>query len=277
MSTIAGNARPRALNLKLFSDKFQDTPSGGLIVHDVLALQEGTWHPSNSPWPIRYSAAELEKSTWVDKSVWDGHSNKSPSAKTGVVLNPRYDAVQKGQVVDVHLHGLTQKSKDLVAMIKAGAKGEIDPLWVSVEHTSNDVFNQDTQQWEAHGIEYVGLAVVDSGACRTCRLNEENKTDLSKGMDLAEPTIKQLEESIDSLKKELAEAKAVKSVPVADFETVQNENKALKESLKGLAERVEKIEKQPAPARTGIVAEEKLLETPNRDIVVKNGMVYREA
>lgn len=255
MTKEAADAQPRYMaNLKLFSSKLEDTKSGGLIVRDVLTLGEGKWHASNWPWPVYYSPSELEKATVSENSLWDGHQNKSPTGKVGHFMNQHYDPARKGIVADVFLHGRSTKSRDLIEMVKAGAAGEIDPLWVSVEHTSNDFYNKDLDQYEARGIDIMGLAVVDSGACRTCRLNENN-TNHSKGMDLEltkelEAKINKvdgLEKDLAEARKELAEAKAVKSVSVADFEAVQNENKALRETVKGLAERVEKIEKTPLP------------------------------
>lgn len=254
MTTLAAELQPRFMsNLKLFSSRLEDTKSGGLLVRDVLILGEGKWHASNWPWPVYYSPSELEKATVSDRSLWDGHQNKAPSGKVGHFLNHHYDSKLKGVVADVFLHGHSSKSRDLIEMVKAGTSGEIDSLWVSVEHTSNDFYNKELDQYEARDIDIMGLAVVDSGACRTCKLNEDN-TDSSKGMDLAE--LKELEASLEAVRKELAEARAVKYATPADVESIVKENKALQETVKALGERLEKLEKQPAPARTTVTAAE---------------------
>lgn len=273
MTKEAADAQPRYMaNLKLFSSKLEDTKSGGLIVRDVLTLGEGKWHASNWPWPVYYSPSELEKATVSENSLWDGHQNKSPTGKVGHFMNQHYDPARKGIVADVFLHGRSTKSRDLIEMVKAGAAGEIDPLWVSVEHTSNDFYNKDLDQYEARGIDIMGLAVVDSGACRTCRLNENN-TNHSKGMDLEPKELEQVTSTVttkvtETVTKELSEVKAKN----ADLE---KQNKELSEALakeakaresvettvKALAERVEKIEKTPLPnvGKVGALAAEDLI------------------
>jgi hypothetical protein len=271
MSTEAGKrAPPRTLNLKLFSDRYEDTATGGFVVHDVPSLMEGVWHPSNMPHPIFYSKEELSKAKWSGHALWDGHSNKSPSSIVGMTKNERYGSASDGSMgllSDVYFNNITSKSKDLVGMVKASAKGdaEVKPLSVSVEHYSDDVYNKKLDRWEATNIEIVGLAIVDEGACRTCRLNEvgmssagqyadpnldeKHETDLSKGMDLE---LKELEDKfagqaneLEATRKELASLKAVKMVPVEEFEKV-------KADLAATLARVEKIEKQPAQAKTTV-------------------------
>lgn len=266
MTKEAEQAQPRKLRSKLFSNKLEDTPSGGLIIHDVLALGEGQWHASNMPMPIYYSAAELEKSAskWSNTSMYDGHEHAAATKKVGNILNPRFDPEQKGVVVDVYYHGHNRASKDLIEMSKAGVAGEMDPLWVSVEHISRDVYNSELKRYEATAIEYLGIATVDAGACEKCRLNGENTdNNSSEGMDLETKELTEKYEAqakeLEVAKKEITELKAVKTVPVADFEAVQKMNKELAEAkdaitkeLSDVKARIEKLEKAPAAAKTNV-------------------------
>ena len=113
----------RMLNFSLgATPKFEEV-DGGLMVRDVLALDEGQWTDSAVGTPLYYTPKALSESVgnWKATGFWNRHSGGMPRAltdKVGRVINPRF--LNTGMYVDIFLHKRTQASRDMADMISSG-------------------------------------------------------------------------------------------------------------------------------------------------------------
>jgi outer membrane murein-binding lipoprotein Lpp len=135
-------------------------------------LAEGTWTDSAVRTPLYYPAAVLRRcaTNWEDTTGWSRHGGGAPrdiTDKVAEIRNPRFE--ESAVVADVYLHGATQKSRDMIAMIDQGLVG-----FVSVEHRGQERYNPATRRLEAVDIAFDGFAFVNRGACTKCRLNEDS-------------------------------------------------------------------------------------------------------
>lgn len=248
------NSEPRTfrreLGLELIRDNLEDLPDGGLLIHGVKLLAEGTWTDSAVGTPLHYSAQALEANAgnWKDLTTWSRHLGGVPrdiTEKVGGTENPRYH--DHAVVGDIRLHGLTQKSRDTIALVKAGIAN-----YVSVEHGGTEKWNATTRRYEADEITFYGNAIVNRGACAKCTLRgneagpEEGETTMgeekkpeTKTADY-EGQIKALGETVEGSKKELADA----------LKTAKADADATRKELADVKARLEKIEKAPAPSAT---------------------------
>lgn len=172
----------RMLNLDITGSKFEHT-EGGLMVKDVLALDEGTWTDSNVGTPLYYTPKALSENVgnWKMNGFWARHAGGSPrniTDKVGRVLNPRF--LNTGMYVDIFLPKRSQQSKDVADMIESG---EINA--VSIEHGGEESFNKNLDRWETKSLTYYGLAAVDRGACETCVIRKQSSESFVDPVPLA--------------------------------------------------------------------------------------------
>lgn len=269
--------RALSFDFQQIGERFEDLPSGGLLIRGVKLLAAGIWTDSAHGTPLEYSPDVLQRyaTNWVDSAMWSRHSGGVPrniTEKVGEVLNQRYE--NEAVVGDLHYHGLTQQSRDTIAMIKAGLAN-----FVSVEHGGKERWNPGKKQYEAQEITFTGIATVNRGACARCTIrdNEVNEESVA----LSEPETKE-DQNMDAeaITKELEAVKADVSGLKAAFES---SNKELSEAIRGLTEkigtekelaaRIEALEKQPAPAATAPV-ETKELEAPASRVIIEKGEIY---
>jgi len=243
-SPTASRPFRRELGLELSRDNLEDLPNGGLLIHDVKLLAEGTWTDSAVGTPLFYPARSLEANAanWRDRSAWSRHLGRTPrdiTEKIGVVDDPRY--ADRAVVGDIRLHGLTQKSRDTIALVKAG---EVN--YVSVEHGGPEKWNAETRQYEAAEIIFYGVAIVNRGACQKCTIrgNEAPEEEESEMSDT-----KELEAKIEALTKELEAVKAAANATPEPAPAPKELEEALA-AIKALTEKVKQLEAQPAPAAT---------------------------
>lgn len=234
----------RELGLELSRDNLEDLPDGGLLIRDVKLLAEGTWTDSAVGTPLFYPAHALEANAtnWRDHATWSRHLGGVPrdiTEKVGVTENPRY--VDRAVVGDIRLHGLTQKSRDTIALVKAGIAN-----YVSVEHGGTEKWNAATRQYEADEITFYGNAIVNRGACAKCTLrgNEAAPEEEETTMDT-----KELEAKIEAMEREMEAIKAAATVTPEPAPAPKELEEALT-AIKALTEKVERLEAQPAPAAT---------------------------
>lgn len=250
-------SRALSFDFQQLGGKFEDLPSGGLIVRGVKLLAAGIWTDSAQGTPLEYSPDVLQRyaGNWLDSAMWSRHSGGVPrniTEKVGEVLNQRYES--EAVVGDLHYHGLTQQSRDTIAMVKAGQAN-----FVSVEHGGKEKWNPGKRIYQAEELTFTGIATVNRGACARCTIrdNEVNEESVA----LSEPETKE-DQNMDAetITKELEAVKADVSGLKTAFEANQNSVKELSEAIKGLTDklgenkelsaRVEALEKQPAPAAT---------------------------
>ena len=246
-------SRALSFDFQQIGGKFEDLPSGGLIVRGVKLLAAGIWTDSAQGTPLEYSANVLQRyaTNWVDSAMWSRHSGGVPrniTEKVGEVLNQRYE--NEAVVGDLHYHGLTQQSRDTIAMVKAGQAN-----FVSVEHGGKEKWNPGRRIYQAEELTFTGIATVNRGACAKCTIRDNEA-----GEAPAEPETEVENMDTETITKELEAVKADVSGLKTAFEANQNSVKELSEAIKGLtdklgeskelAARVEALENQPAPAAT---------------------------
>jgi len=248
----------------VFKKSAMEVRDGGLLVKDVPMLAAGTWTDSAVQTPLNYPDKTLREyaANWSDVSGWARHSGGVPRDATDKVAelqNPRY---QDGAVVgDIFLHGATQKSRDMIELIKRKLIA-----FVSVEHTGDERYNASTRQLEATSINFSGFAFVNKGACKLCRINEAaplvSATIEEAPLEVQDETMdtKELESKMDAMAKELAELRTPKveviapvidnSRELADLEEV----KAVKQELETLRTQMKELMSQPAAAPVAVAA-----------------------
>jgi hypothetical protein len=183
---------------------------GSLLIKDVTFFTPGIFVDSLTKESSNYSEEVLSRdyANWIDTSVWSKHSGgmaRDITEKIGKVLNLRYMA---GVIGDIILHCKTQQSRDVASMVESR---EVDS--VSAEMTGEEKWNPVKQFWDQVSIKFLGLAVVNQGACPGAKLfekvegweppadSEKDKGDMNE-MDAAE-----MEKQIAVLRQELAETK----------------------------------------------------------------------
>lgn len=238
----------RELGLEFSKNNLEDLPGGGLLIRGVKLLAEGTWTDSATRTPLHYPARALEANAgnWKDHSVWSRHAGGVPrdiTEKVGAIENPRY--LDRAVVGDIRLHGLTQRSRDTVALVREGVAN-----YVSVEHTGTERWNTETRQYEAGEIAFYGAAVVNRGACATCKLrgNEgapEEETDME--MKELEVALKAATDKIAALETKAATAETkVKElegrIAPADDPKVKELEKALADQKAAHETKVKELE-----------------------------------
>jgi hypothetical protein len=246
-------SRALSFDFQQLGGKFEDLPSGGLIVRGVKLLAAGIWTDSAQGTPLEYSSDVLQRyaSNWLDSAMWSRHAGGVPrniTEKVGEVLNQRYE--NEAVVGDLHYHGLTQQSRDTIAMVKAGQAN-----FVSVEHGGKEKWNPGRRIYQAEELTFTGIATVNRGACAKCTIRDNEA-----GEAPAEPETEVENMDTETITKELEAVKADVSGLKTAFEANQNSVKELSEAIKGLTDkleenkelsaRVEALENQPAPAAT---------------------------
>lgn len=252
--------KTRMLNATLCAGKNapQVVEGGGLVFPRVPLLAKGTWTDSAVGTPLNYGEKVLERDAgnWKASGLWTRHAGRSPRDVTDKVGEVRNQHYEEGAVTgDLFFHLLTQQSRDSAELVKNGI---IDA--VSVEHGGTEIFNSSTKQYDADSIEFYGLALVERGACETCKIK------LNEGTDMDEEQMKKaladletkLKADFDAAMKvkddSLAQLSAEKeelSKKLAEFESKMAESsKAAEEKDKSLAEkeaRIKELEKMPNP------------------------------
>ena len=226
---------------------------GSLLVKDVPMLAAGTWTDSAVQTALNYPERTLSKyaANWSDNSGWARHAGGVPrdaTDKVAMLTNPRY---QDGAVVgDIVIHGYTQKSRDMIELVKRRLIG-----MVSVEHTGDERYNASTRQLEAESLNFSGFAFVNKGACKLCRINEEAPL-ASANEPIEAPQevqdeimeLKELETQVAELKRMLAEMQPKVEVaePVVDNSRELAEEASAKAEIAELRAQVKELMSQPA-------------------------------
>ena len=198
-------------------------------------LGAGTWTDSAKKTPLNYSEDVLKRNAgnWVDDSHWSRHLGGVPrrvGEMIGKTQNPRYE---DGHIVaDIEYHGLSQDSRDTIAMIEAGVAN-----FVSVEHGGRERWNVGTKQYEAEELFFTGSATVNKGACQTCKIRENEEIPESPVVIEEEPEMDTVE-----LEKTIAEqGNQLKELSAA----VKALTDKLSEPNKELEARLTALEKEP--------------------------------
>lgn len=229
------------------SYKVEESQDGSVTIKGVPVLTPGEWTDSMQQTPLYYPPEVLAKyaNNWDGFNVYSKHSHGEPRDATDVIAtvqNPRWDnaAVLDGGkmgpavVADLRYHCLTQKSKECLALAKAGLVA-----CPSVEHDGVEVYNPKTDRYEAQSIRFSGLAQVEAGACADIRIMsrpalEPDADEKEKTSDMAGEG----DEKVAALEKTVAEQKTAIDGAKGQIETLTKELSAAKAAHK------EDLEKQ---------------------------------
>lgn len=248
---------------------------GGLLIRDVPMLAAGTWTDSAVQTALNYPERTLQKyaANWSDNSGWARHAGGVPRDATDKVAelrNPRY---QDGAVVgDIFIHGYTQKSRDMIELVKRKLIA-----MVSVEHTGDERYNASTRQLESESLNFSGFAFVNKGACKLCRINEVSP--VSANEQIVTPLVvqentmelKELKAQVDELYRRLAEQPVVAAIPVNEpvidnsaLLAAQAQTQAANDRIVALEAQLKEVMSQPAPV---VVAEVKKIELVEPSVI----------
>jgi hypothetical protein len=145
---------------------------GGLLVPGVKLLAPGTWTDSTQKTPCRYTTEILERyhANWTDLSYWSRHSGGTPRDITDRIADIRNVRYDDGVTADLFFHGATTRSLDAISLLKAAAAKKVPWPFSSVEMYTRDKWIISEKIYEAQEVLFDGAAMVNQGACRVCRI-----------------------------------------------------------------------------------------------------------
>ena len=247
-----------------------------LIIRGINLLAAGTWTDSAQRTPCTYRPETVTRdaANWADSTLWARHNGGVPrSVAEGIGRIENQRPGTDAAVGDLRLHGLTQLSRDIIALVEAGEVDAFSPELVGPER-----YNADEKVYEKTAITFLGGAIVAKGACATCTLRRNNAAGKEPGESPAacatdDPTedtmtaeleakIAELETANADLVRQLGEATETNTKTAADVGALREE---LRE-LEGIKARLLKIEQTPMP-KAGAPAE------PARELSVPSGLV----
>jgi hypothetical protein len=161
-----------AVGLNLEHAQLEDQPDGSLLVKNVPLLKVGQWTDSAVKTALDYPMETLAAyaTNWRSNSYWSRHSGGVPrdmEDKIALIQEPRF--MGDGVYADLLFHRTTEKSRGLAAyLVKMKALGQ--DVFSSVEHIGDEAWNPQTGKLEATSITFLGAAMVDQGACKTCQI-----------------------------------------------------------------------------------------------------------
>jgi hypothetical protein len=267
------------------ADNFErDGPA--LVIRGINLLAAGTWTDAAQRTPCKYGGDVVTRDAgnWADSTLWARHNGGVPrSVAEGIGRIENQRPGTDAAIGDLRLHGLTQTSRDIIALVEAGEVDAFSPELVGPER-----YNADEKVYEKTAITFLGGAIVAKGACSTCTLRRNNAAGEEPGqtpeacatddqpaepptgapadsdMELAELEAKmtELEAANVDLTRQLGEAQAANTALKTEVESLTTTAR----SLEGLEARVKKIEDTPLP-KAGAPAE------PARELSVPAGLV----
>jgi len=136
------------------------------VYSDAILLTPGEYTDSMSASPIVYTEENISETAdkWESNYLNLDHSYEVLS-RVGYVKNCYF---KKGSVRgDLYIAPITTAAKDAIALIDAGLIN-----WLSVEITTQDIWNAEDNKRYATDITYIGAAVVTTPACPSSRIIE---------------------------------------------------------------------------------------------------------
>jgi hypothetical protein len=297
------NKRALAYTMQAEPKNYVEQEDGSLLVKNSILLTAGIYTDSALRTPLNYPADTLRKyaGAWKANGLWVRHAGGVPrriTEKVGKVVRTWFepsvevtdDQGRKMTVPaimgDLEFSRDNDESRNAAEMALNGAvKG--DPLKLSVEHVSKERYNRETKLAEAEDLLFLGLALVDKGACSHSTMPKglEQPTTEDNIMDKTEIEKMLAESKADNEKKmaELganirADITAALDVKVKELsESIAKVGKELSDNpkVKELADAVEKLKNTPAP-QAHAEQRELALTLPQTGFRYKNGVVSQE-
>lgn len=257
------------------ADNFErDGPA--LVIRGINLLAAGTWTDAAQRTPCKYGGDVVTRDAgnWADSTLWARHNGGVPrSVAEGIGRIENQRPGTDAAIGDLRLHGLTQTSRDIIALVEAGEVDAFSPELVGPER-----YNADEKVYEKTAITFLGGAIVAKGACSTCTLRRNNAAGEEPGQTPEacattdpvedtmtaelEATIAKLEAEHADLVRQLGEATETNTKLEAEVGTLRDEMRELAD----VKARLLKIENTPLP-KAGAPAE------PARELSVPAGLV----
>lgn len=154
---------------------YEATEDGGLLVHGVIIMAAGSWTDMHGI-ATTFTEEVLERcaSQWADNAVWTRHAGGTPRAvteKVGAVLNPHYSPPDGAVVGDVYLHNQTDASRACSSLVQMAREDG------GIKDVSAETIVDLDRDGLVLDVTFTGLALVEDGACETCRLPAFGKED----------------------------------------------------------------------------------------------------
>jgi hypothetical protein len=134
------------------------------IYNSAILLTPGSWSDCLTRSPVEYTPEQLKMSAsrWKEDFLNIDHS-RGTLDRIGYVKNCRW---YKNSVIgDLHIYPVTQNAKDTIALIDTGLVNSL-----SVELSSVDRWDFQSNKRFAEDIEFFGCAVVLDPACENTRI-----------------------------------------------------------------------------------------------------------
>ena len=147
---------------------FEASPDGGLIVHGVIIMAAGTWTDMHGI-TTTFSEDVLERcaTAWDDNAVWTRHAGGAPrnvTEKVGIVANPYYSPADGAVMGDVILHNRTDTSRACSELVQMAREQG------GIKDVSAETMVLMDEDGTVLDMVFTGLALVEDGACETCRI-----------------------------------------------------------------------------------------------------------
>jgi len=160
---------PERVNHKLISkfvydNKIIQKSGDARVYNNAILLTPGSWSDAMTKAPVEYTEDQLCKSAsrWEENYLNIDHS-RGTLDRIGTVNNPRWF---KGCVMaDLFIYPITQNAKDAIALIDSGMVNSL-----SVELSSLDKWDNNTNKRFAEDITFFGLAVCTDPACKDTKI-----------------------------------------------------------------------------------------------------------
>ena len=147
---------------------YEATEDGGLLVHGVIIMAAGEWVDMHGIKTI-FTPEVLQACAhqWSDNAVWTRHAGGTPRSvtdKVGAVINPTYSPTENAVIGDIYLHNQTDASKACSALVQMAREAG------GIKDVSAETIVDIERDGTVTDVIFTGLALVEDGACETCRL-----------------------------------------------------------------------------------------------------------
>ena len=160
---------------------FEIQADGSLLVHGVVAMAAGEWTDMHGIKTI-FSPEVLQRcaNVWADNAVWTRHSGGSPRSvteKVGAVVNPNYSPTEAAVIVDLLMHNQTDASRSCSALVQMAREAG------GIKDVSAETMVEMDAEGNVLDMVFTGLALVEDGACETCRIPAYGKEESAMAED----------------------------------------------------------------------------------------------
>ena len=215
---------------------FENTENGGLLVHGVVIMAAGTWTDMHGI-TTTFSEDVLQRcaGVWADNAVWTRHSGGSPrnvTEKVGVVMNPTYSPTEAAVVADLMLHNQTDASRACSALVQMAREDG------GIKDVSAETMVEMDNDGNVLDMVFTGLALVEDGACETCRIPAYGKEESAMAEDEVKKETEEVEKTTEEEVKDETETETeVKNDDLAEIletlvEAIIPDTKELIEAIK---------------------------------------------